>query len=165
MGCLRCCVVCHLCCLIAFLLSTISCIYMFIKIIPKMISENSYTLQSSNTVYQLTISSENCTDKPHCIPQCNDLECRYLCRHMVKCSCLDYLHGHLCKHTHKVNPYNVHEYMHVYCNCIHIIWQVQIMHRRAQLTHTNIHKEDFSRDACIRDEIPNVQKIGMGHAL
>ena len=79
-----------------------------------MISENSYTLQSSNTVYQLTISSENCTDKPHCIPQCNDLQCRYLCRHMVKCSCLDYLHGHLCKLTHKVNPYHVHEYMHVY---------------------------------------------------
>ena len=30
------------------------------------------------------------------------------------------------------------------------------MHRRAQLTYTNIHRDDFSRDACIRDDIPNV---------
>ena len=46
--------------------------------------------------------TNRCLEKPKCIPQCSQPECGYLCRHMIKCTCMDYTHGHLCKHTHKV---------------------------------------------------------------
>ena len=53
--------------------------------------------------YTVRIVSKNCLQQPDCIPQCSEVQCKYLCRHMVQCTCFDYVHGHLCKHAHKVN--------------------------------------------------------------
>ena len=44
---------------------------------------------------------------PNCIPHCQEQTCVYLCRHMLKCTCVDYVQGHLCKHVHKVYMQNV----------------------------------------------------------
>lgn len=44
-----------------------------------------------------------CSERPNCVPQCSQAECEYLCRHMLKCTCMDYNQGHLCKHVHKVS--------------------------------------------------------------
>lgn len=52
--------------------------------------------------YTVTVTSSMCGDKPACIPQCTSVKCQYLCRHMVSCTCWDYIEGHLCKHCHKV---------------------------------------------------------------
>ena len=52
--------------------------------------------------YTVTISPNRCTQR-QCIPQCNESECGYLCRHTAQCTCADYIHGHLCKHTYKVH--------------------------------------------------------------
>ena len=48
--------------------------------------------------YTVTITPNRCIQR-QCIPQCNGLECGYLCRHTAQCTCADYIHGHLCKHT------------------------------------------------------------------
>lgn len=70
-----------------------------------MISDSEYRIGSAGeecTYYTVLILSANCPQEPDCIPQCCELQCGYLCRHMVQCTCLDYVHGHLCKHAHKV---------------------------------------------------------------
>ena len=60
----------------------------------------SYT--DANKHYTVTVISSMCGDKPACIPQCTSVKCQYLCRHMISCTCWDYIEGHLCKHCHKV---------------------------------------------------------------
>ena len=51
--------------------------------------------------YVVTTMAQECQDK-RCVPQCTAPECTFLCRHQIKCTCVDYQEGHLCKHTHKV---------------------------------------------------------------
>ena len=65
---------------------------------------NHYEIISSDakTQYSVTILLSDCPNQPNCMPQCTEDECSYLCRHMITCTCYDYQHGHLCKHTHKV---------------------------------------------------------------
>ena len=62
-------------------------------------------MQSSDNERQYTVKilSLDCQGKPNCLPQCAQKECSYLCRHMISCTCYDYQHGHLCKHTHKAH--------------------------------------------------------------
>lgn len=62
-----------------------------------------YLVQSTNSQYSVKILRSECSERPHCIPQCIQRECSYLCRHMITCTCYDYQHGHLCKHVHKVH--------------------------------------------------------------
>ena len=65
---------------------------------------HTYTVnsESSDQQYTVHISASQCTQGEKCIPHCMQGKCSYLCRHMISCSCYDYSHGHLCKHTHKV---------------------------------------------------------------
>ena len=69
-----------------------------------MTADAHYEVQSSDRdkVYSVYILSDSCSQKPNCIPQCHEHTCSYLCRHMMKCTCIDYVQGHLCKHVHKV---------------------------------------------------------------
>lgn len=60
----------------------------------------------SKTQYTVDVLSPTCPDQPNCLPHCVEKECSYLCRHMISCTCYDFHHGHLCKHTHKV--YHLH---------------------------------------------------------
>ena len=65
---------------------------------------HTYTVnsESSDQQYTVHILASQCTQGENCIPHCMQGKCSYLCRHMISCSCYDYSHGHLCKHTHKV---------------------------------------------------------------
>lgn len=65
---------------------------------------NRYLVDSSDskTQYIVDVLSSTCPDQPNCLPHCVEKECSYLCRHMISCTCYDFQHGHLCKHTHKV---------------------------------------------------------------
>lgn len=74
----------------------------------KVADHNQYEVESSKqgTFYTVHIRSRNCLQEPNCVPQCTEAECGYLCRHMVECTCVDYVHGHLCKHAHKVHTFN-----------------------------------------------------------
>jgi len=60
----------------------------------------------SKAQYIVEVLSSTCPDQPNCLPHCVEKECSYLCRHMISCTCYDFQHGHLCKHTHKV--YHLH---------------------------------------------------------
>ena len=63
-------------------------------------------------VYNVHVLSGYCAQKPNCIPQCQEQTCAYLCRHMLKCTCLDYAQGYLCKHAHKVHTiYSILKYI------------------------------------------------------
>ena len=57
----------------------------------------------SKSQYRVNILSSTCSEQPTCLPHCVENECSYLCRHMISCSCYDFQHGHLCKHSHKVH--------------------------------------------------------------
>ena len=59
------------------------------------------------TQHSVKISSIVCPSHPNCMPHCEEDACHYLCRHMISCTCYDYQHGHLCKHSHKV--YTLHQ--------------------------------------------------------
>lgn len=61
----------------------------------------------SKAQYIVEVLSSTCPDQPNCLPHCVEKECSYLCRHMISCTCYDFQHGHLCKHTHKV--YHMHK--------------------------------------------------------
>lgn len=50
----------------------------------------------------MKVQKTGCTLGQDCVPQCTEPGCVYLCRHMVDCSCPDFLQGHLCKHAHKI---------------------------------------------------------------
>ena len=65
-------------------------------------------MDSSNSKSQYTVKvlSASCEDQPNCLPHCVEQDCSYLCRHMITCTCYDYQHGHLCKHTHKVHNFH-----------------------------------------------------------
>jgi len=67
-----------------------------------------YAVKSSDekSEYAVSIISETCKLEQECVPHCIDNPCGFLCRHMVKCTCYDYQHGHLCKHAHKI--YGMH---------------------------------------------------------
>lgn len=52
--------------------------------------------------HTVTVMASQCPQRKECIPQCIQKNCLYLCRHMLRCTCYDYSHGHLCKHVHKV---------------------------------------------------------------
>ena len=54
------------------------------------------------TQYIVDILSSTCPDQPNCLPHSVEKECSYLCQHMISCTCYDFQHDHLCKHTHKV---------------------------------------------------------------
>lgn len=56
----------------------------------------------SQAQYIVEVLLSTCPDQPNCLPHCVEKECSYLCRHMITCTCYDFQHGHLCKHTHKV---------------------------------------------------------------
>ena len=58
--------------------------------------------QSSQMSHTVTIIASECPQGKGCIPQCTKANCLFLCRHMIRCTCYDYSHGHLCKHVHKV---------------------------------------------------------------
>ena len=63
-----------------------------------------YIFQSgdeSGIHHQVQLLMDNCP-QGKCVPVCVERECVLLCRHMMTCTCYDYLHGHLCKHCHKV---------------------------------------------------------------
>lgn len=66
-----------------------------------LINDNQYQVRSSESTYTVQILS-HCQEQPSCVPQCSKVQCKYLCRHMAQCSCIDYIHGHICKHAHKV---------------------------------------------------------------
>ena len=70
----------------------------------KVVGENQYQVHSTeqDNMYIVHVQARKCLQQPQCTPQCNESECGYLCRHMVQCTCTDYIHGHLCKHAHKV---------------------------------------------------------------
>ena len=63
-----------------------------------------YLVDSSDlkTQHTVVVLSMVCPSQPNCMPHCEEDRCRYLCRHMISCTCYDYQHGHLCKHSHKV---------------------------------------------------------------
>lgn len=69
------------------------------------ISDCTYEVKSmeSARTYNVQVIASHCSGQPDCVPQCTNEECKYLCRHMIQCTCVDYGHGHLCKHAHKVN--------------------------------------------------------------
>ncbi|XP_065902011.1 uncharacterized protein [Dysidea avara] len=71
----------------------------------KMISEAMFQVESSekDKFYNVHILSNSCAQQPNCVPHCQDPTCLYLCCYMMKCTCIDYTQGHLCKHVHKVN--------------------------------------------------------------
>ena len=79
-------------------------------LILKVLSENQYQIPSvkQDTLYTVHVLARNCLQQPQCIPHCDEPECGYLCRHMVQCTCIDYVQGHLCKHAHKVNNIPTH---------------------------------------------------------
>lgn len=56
--------------------------------------------------HTVVVLSVVCPSQPNCMPHCEEDGCHYLCRHMISCTCYDYQHGHLCKHSHKV--YSLH---------------------------------------------------------
>ena len=63
-----------------------------------------YLVDSSDSKaqYIVEVLSSTCPDQPNCLPHCVEKDCSYLCRHMITCTCYDFQHGHLCKHTYKV---------------------------------------------------------------
>jgi hypothetical protein len=71
----------------------------------KVIDQHSYAVMSADGTSSSTvvIHSHNCNsaNKP-CALHCTALECHCLCRCMMECSCIDFKHGHICKHMHKV---------------------------------------------------------------
>ena len=73
---------------------------------------NHYEIVSSDakTQYSVNILLSVCPNQPNCMPQCTEDDCLYLCRHMITCTCYDYQHGHLCKHTHKVKNLQAHHH-------------------------------------------------------
>ena len=64
-----------------------------------------YTVPSSedSNLYILHLQETTCGLLKPCYPHCAQKECGYICRHRITCSCLDYKHGHLCKHCHAVS--------------------------------------------------------------
>ena len=54
------------------------------------------------TQHTVVVLSMVCPSQPNCMPHCEEDECRYLYHHIISCTCYDYQHGHLCKHSHKV---------------------------------------------------------------
>ena len=86
------------------------------------ITDTQYEVQSSemDRVYKVHVLSEYCEQKPNCIPHCQEQTCVYLCRHMLKCTCVDYVQGHLCKHVHKVHTiHSIFKYIAVLCRSAH----------------------------------------------
>lgn len=77
---------------------------MHIHIYTQIISNTHYQINSrtGQEIYDVHITAQECSLKPKCIPQCTQSNCEYLCRHLITCTCTDYVHGHLCKHSHKV---------------------------------------------------------------
>lgn len=70
----------------------------------KKMQDDLYLVSSTpnETKYTVQILKTDCEEMPACVPQCHMKECQNLCRHMFKCTCTDYVHGHICKHVHKV---------------------------------------------------------------
>ena len=69
------------------------------------VNSNTFSLKSTDGTedYTVEVQEATCSSQKPCIPQCSQPECGYVCRHHIRCSCLDYKHGHLCKHVHKVS--------------------------------------------------------------
>ena len=63
--------------------------------------------------YTVTNSPNKCIQR-QCIPQCNKSKCGYLCRHTAQCTFAYYIHGHLCKHTHKVHKSRLVRFINAY---------------------------------------------------
>ena len=57
----------------------------------------------SSQQYEVIVLPSHCFVGKDCIPHCVEEKCDCLCRHMVSCTCYDFKHGHLCKHSHKVH--------------------------------------------------------------
>ena len=78
-------------------------------------SSNVYKVASStgSKSYNVTINPNRCIQR-QCIPQCNESESGYLCRHTAQCTCADYIHGHLCKDTHKVHKSHLVRFINPY---------------------------------------------------
>ena len=88
------------------------------------ITDIQYEVQSSekDKKYSVHILSGDCTQKPSCIPYCQEQTCVYLCRHMLKCTYIDYVQGHLCKHVHKVCAILKHRW----CKSLHYVDQYTV---------------------------------------
>ena len=72
------------------------------------VNEKTYTVTSqedSKKSYDVQLCQKTCPSQLKCVPQCVQSGCTFLCRHMLTCTCLDYVHGHLCKHVHAVRMY------------------------------------------------------------
>lgn len=80
------------------------CVHIQIYIYTQVVSNTHYQINSSagQEIYDVHITAQECSQKPKCIPQCTEPNCEYLCRHLITCTCIDYVLGHLCKHSHKV---------------------------------------------------------------
>ena len=48
------------------------------------------------------MNNEHCAFGDKCVPHCPAPECYQLCCNIMKCTCMDYQKGHICKHIHKV---------------------------------------------------------------
>lgn len=71
---------------------------------------NEVTSTSDEGITYTVYLCKMCQQQPMCVPQCTAADgCQYVCRHMIQCTCLDYIHGHICKHAHKVQN--------IICNC------------------------------------------------
>ena len=136
-------------------------------------SVNTFAVSSSKNdkVYKVTIRSVTCSDQPRCIAHCKEMECIYLCRHMVQCSCIDYVHGHLCKHAHKVQM-NLYMYSGTHMSATQNVCfnQVKIMfNKTGSPQDQNIHTDaiHISDEMAISDEmdvgenctVPAVSKV------
>lgn len=65
------------------------------------VNENTFIIASNNNIYTVTIHHQTCPET-HCFIKCKKIPCVNLCRHLLTCSCPDFVQGNLCKHTHKV---------------------------------------------------------------
>ena len=77
-------------------------------IMSQKVNDKTYTVTSqddSNKSYDVQLCQKTCPSQLKCVPQCVQSGCTFLCRHMLTCTCLDYVHGHLCKHVHAVRMY------------------------------------------------------------
>ena len=58
--------------------------------------------QTNSEKHTVVILTDSCTLGQKCILHCTASEYGFLCRHIMQCMCIDYQHGHICKHMHKV---------------------------------------------------------------
>lgn len=65
------------------------------------VNEDTFIITSNNNIYTVTIHHQTCPEA-HCFIKCKKIPCVNLSRHLLTCSCPEFVQGNLCKHTHKV---------------------------------------------------------------